>query len=77
MLDAPRRPAIQVPGSFENVERAWIGTSWLRASSTARSISTFAPEADISSISSYETRSSLRAFGTMRGSAVKTPSTSE
>ncbi len=43
---------IQVPCSSENVERAWMRTPWLRASSTDRSISTFAPDADISSISS-------------------------
>jgi hypothetical protein len=49
----------------------------LRASSTERSASTFAPEAAISSISSYETNGSLRAPGTIRGSAVKTPGTSE
>ncbi len=68
---------IQVPSSSENVERACTRTRWLRAISTERSISTFAPDADISSISSYETRASLRASGTMRGSAVNTPATSE
>ncbi len=51
-------------------------TPWLRANSTERSISTFAPDAASSSISSYERASSLRAWGTRRGSAVKTPSTS-
>src|SRR5581483_10580118 len=54
----------------------WSRTSWLRANSTERSWSTFAPLADSSSISSYVTAASLRAFGTRRGSAVKTPSTS-
>jgi len=44
--------------------------------STQRSISTLAPHAAISSISSKVTVSSLRALGTMRGSALKTPSTS-
>ena len=43
---------IQVPSSCENVEREWTRTLWLRASSTDRSISTLAPDADISSISS-------------------------
>ena len=52
-------------------------TPWLRASSTDRSISTFAPDADISSISSYDTRASFRASGTIRGSVVNTPGTSE
>ena len=41
-----------VPSSSENVEREWTRTPWFRASSTERSISTFAPDADISSISS-------------------------
>jgi len=59
-----------VPSSSEKVEREWTRTPWLRASSTERSMSTLAPDADISSISSYEMRSSLRAPGTMRGSAV-------
>ena len=68
---------IQVPSSSEKVERACTRTPWLRASSTERSISTLAPEADISSISSYEMRGSLRAAGTRRGSAVNTPGTSE
>ena len=73
----PSTPSIHVPGSSENVDRAWIGTPWPRAISTARSISTRAPEAAISSISSYDTLSSLRAPGTSLGSAVKTPVTSE
>jgi hypothetical protein len=67
----------QVPSSSENVERAWIRTPWFLASSTDRSINTFAPEAAISSISSYDTTGSLLACGTSRGSAVKTPGTSE
>ncbi len=51
-------------------------TPWLRAYSTERSCRTPAPEAAISSISSKETVSSLRASGTIRGSAVNTPDTS-
>ena len=66
----PSPSCTQVPSSSENVERAWMRTPWLRASSTERSISTFAPDAAISSISSYETTASLRASGTIRGSAV-------
>ena len=56
--------------------RQWIGMSWFRAYSTARSCSTFAPEAAISSISSNETTGSLRASETIRGSALNTPATS-
>jgi hypothetical protein len=48
----------------------------LRAYSTDRSCRTPAPEADISSISSKDSTGSLRAPGTMRGSALKTPATS-
>ena len=66
----------RVPGPSSNEERQWIRTPWLRAYSTLRSCSTFAPEADISSISSNETTGSLRALGTIRGSALKTPATS-
>ena len=51
-------------------------TPWLRAYSTERSCSTPAPDADISSISSNVSTGSLRALGTMRGSALKTPATS-
>ena len=51
-------------------------TPWVRPYSTERSCSTPAPEADISSISSKETIGSLRASGTMRGSAENTPATS-
>ena len=60
-------------GSSSNDERTWTATPWFRAYSTERSIRTLAPEAASSSISSYVTASSLRASGTMRGSAVKTP----
>ena len=67
---------IQVPVVSVNVERTWIETPWLRANSTERSCSTRAPEPAISSISSGETTVSLRAPGTIRGSAVYTPSTS-
>ncbi len=48
----------------------------LRAYSTERNCRTPAPEAAISSISSKETVDSLRASGTMRGSALNTPATS-
>ena len=47
-----------------------------RAYSTQRSMSTLAPHAASSSISSYVIWAMCRALGTMRGSAVKTPSTS-
>ena len=67
---------IQVPSSGANDERTCSGTSWRRATSTDRSASTFEPEAAISSISSWLTRGSLRAPGSMRGSAVNTPVTS-
>ena len=59
-----------VPGASSNDERQWIRTPWLRAYSTERNCSTPAPEAAISSISSNETVASLRASGTIRGSAV-------
>ena len=65
-----------VPGRSWKLDRQWIFTPWLRAYSTLRSCSTPAPELDISSISSNETTGSLRASGTIRGSALKTPSTS-
>jgi hypothetical protein len=73
----PSACCTQVPSSSENVERAWTRTPWFLASSTERSMSTFAPDAAISSISSYDTTASLRASGTIRGSAVNTPGTSE
>ena len=66
----------QVPGRSSKLDRQWMRTPWLRAYSTERSWSTRAPEADISSISSKETWSSLRASGTIRGSALNTPATS-
>src|SRR5215204_2400361 len=69
-------PTTKVPGSSVNEERQWMRTPWLRAYSTERSCSTPAPEADISSISSKETTGSLRASGTIRGSALNTPATS-
>ena len=43
---------IQVPSSSANVERTCSVTPWLRANSTPRSWSTFAPDAASSSISS-------------------------
>ena len=51
-------------------------TLYLLANSTARICSTLAPPPASSSISSYTSRESRRARGTMRGSAVYTPSTS-
>ena len=59
-----------------NDERQWIRTPWVRPYSTERSCRTPAPDADISSISSNETIGSLRASGTIRGSAENTPATS-
>jgi hypothetical protein len=47
-----------------------------RAYSTHLRCRILAPQAAISSISSLESLSILRAFGTILGSAVKTPSTS-
>ena len=43
---------IQVPCASLKVDRTCRRTPWLRANSTERSAITFAPEADISSISS-------------------------
>ena len=60
----------RVPGSGLKVERTWTGTPYFLANSTARDWSTLAPRLAISSISSYETRRSFRASGTMFGSAV-------
>ena len=65
-----------VPGASSKLDRQWMRTPWLRAYSTLRSWRTPAPDAAISSISSKETTGSLRAFGTIRGSALKTPGTS-
>ena len=42
----------RVPPPSSNELRQWMRTPWFRAYSTERSCSTFAPEADISSISS-------------------------
>ena len=66
----------QVPGSQVKLERTCSGTWWLRANSTERRASTLPPAPAISSISSNCTCASLRACGTMRGSAVNTPVTS-
>ena len=66
-------PTTKVPGASSKLDRQWMRTPWLRAYSTERSCSTPAPEAAISSISSNETTGSLRASGTIRGSALKTP----
>src|SRR4051794_35848337 len=69
-------PTTTVPGASSKLERQWMRTPWLRAYSTERSWSTPAPLEAISSISSKETIGSLRASGTIRGSALKTPGTS-
>ena len=69
-------PRTKVPGPGSKLERQWIRTPWVRAYSTERSCSTLAPEAAISSISSKLTCGSLRASGTIRGSALNTPATS-
>jgi hypothetical protein len=66
----------QVPSRWLNEDRTCTLTPNRRAYSTHRRCRTFAPEAAISSISSVEMRSMRRALGTIRGSAVKTPSTS-
>ncbi len=53
-----------------------MGMAYRRAYSTQRSCRTFAPDAAISSISSYLITGIRRAAGTILGSDVKTPSTS-
>ena len=65
-----------VPSLLLNDERTCRVTPWRRAYSTARMCRTLAPAAASSSISSLVILSSLRAFGTTRGSDVNTPSTS-
>ena len=65
-----------VPSFEEKEERTWMGISKRRAYSTHRRWRILAPLAAISSISSWEMRSILCAVETMRGSAVKIPSTS-
>jgi hypothetical protein len=69
-------PVTRVPGSCEYDERTCTFTPYRRPYSTHLRCNTLVPQAAISSISSYVTVSSRRAVGTMRGSAVKTPSTS-
>ena len=59
-----------VPGSGLNDERTCTVTPYFLANSTERACRTFAPRLAISSISSYTTRPSFRASGTMFGSAV-------
>ena len=63
-------PITTVPGPSSKLERQWIRTPCVRAYSTDLSCSTFAPDAAISSISSNDTNGSLRASGTIRGSAL-------
>ena len=72
----PSAPCTRVPGSVENVERAWIRDILVAGRLDGAKHQHLRSDADISSISSYDTRSSLRASGLIRGSAVKTPSTS-
>ena len=69
-------PRTKVPVAESKLDRQWSRTPWVRAYSTERSCSTLAPEAAISSISSKLTWGSLRASGTIRGSALNTPATS-
>ena len=66
----------QVPSLSENDDRTCTLTFSRLAYSTHRRCRIFAPQAAISSISSYEIRGIRRALGTIRGSAVNTPSTS-
>ena len=73
---SPACPLTQVPILSLNEDRTWIGRLYRRAYSTHRGISTFAPHAAISSISSYVIRGIRRAPRTSRGSSVNTPSTS-
>ena len=56
-------PVTMVPGFVEYDDRTWIGTWWRRACLTHRSISTFAPHAAISSISSKVTVSRHKCVG--------------
>jgi len=65
-----------VPSASLKLERTWMGMPYLRAYSTDRRARTCAPEAAISSISSYEMAAILRARATTLGLAVYTPSTS-
>ena len=64
-----RVPGFGSAGSSKD-ERTVVGTPCTMASSTERTCSTLAPRDAISSISSKETRSSRRAWRTMRGSVV-------
>ena len=59
-----------VPGKSSKEDNTCVRTPCFMASATERVCRTFAPRDAISSISSYVTRSSLRAFGTIRGSVV-------
>ena len=69
---------ITVPGSSLKVWllHTWIGTLNFLPNSIDRLCMTPAPRLASSSISSWLTRSILRASATNRGSVVKTPSTS-
>ena len=60
-------PTTKVPGPSSKLERQWMRTPWLRAYSTERSCSTFAPEAAISSISSNETTAACARPGRSAG----------
>ena len=64
----------KVPGPSSKLDRQWIVTPWLRAYSTERSWSTPAPDRrHLEHLLERDARGSLRASGTMRGSALKTP----
>src|SRR5207237_65221 len=65
------------PGPLWKVLRAWMVMPRSRANSTACAFSTFAPASASSCISSCDSSDSRRALATIRGSALKTPSTSE
>lgn len=69
-------PVTRVPGLSEYDERTCTGMLKRRAYSTQRSMRIFVPQAAISSISSKVTRSRCCALDTIRGSALKMPSTS-
>ena len=59
-----------VPGSSVKLDLTHSGTLYFIANSTLRICKTLLPRDASSSISSYETRSSLRALSQMRGSVV-------
>ena len=66
-----------VPGPLWKVLRAWMAMPRSRANSTACAFNTLAPASASSCISSCDSSERRRASATIRGSALKTPSTSE